>query len=147
MTKKVEVTKAELVRQVEQKFRLPKFALNSLERANKETIKVILSQQSTDVNNPAIAGFFIACPIDKAKNLCYTIRVERAGSFHSRLPTWQARAAFHLCTQFQHLGLALRRCARLPTKMAPVRTGPAPLEPHPLIFWGRFEIRLSLLAL
>lgn len=44
MTKKVEVTKAELVRQVEQKLRLPKFALNSLERANKETIKVILSQ-------------------------------------------------------------------------------------------------------
>jgi len=44
MTKKVEITKDALVRQVEQKFRLPKFALSSLERANKDTIKVILSQ-------------------------------------------------------------------------------------------------------
>ena len=44
MTQKVEITKAELVRQVEQKMRLPKFALASLERANKETIKVILAQ-------------------------------------------------------------------------------------------------------
>ena len=44
MTKKVEVTKDALVRQVEQKMRLPKFALASLERANKETIKVILAQ-------------------------------------------------------------------------------------------------------
>ena len=40
----VEKTKATLVREVEQKFRLPKFALSSLERANKDTIKMILSQ-------------------------------------------------------------------------------------------------------
>jgi len=44
MTKKVEITKAALVRQVEQKFRLPKFALSSLERANKDTNQMILSQ-------------------------------------------------------------------------------------------------------
>ena len=78
MTKKVEITKAALVRQVEQKMRLPKFALASLERANKDTIKVLLSQQSTSVDNPAIAGFFCACPIDKGENSCYTIRVEQA---------------------------------------------------------------------
>ena len=44
MKQKVEITKAELVRQVEQKMRLPKFALASLERANIDTIKVLLSK-------------------------------------------------------------------------------------------------------
>jgi len=45
MTKqtKVELTKDALVRQVEQKFRLPRLALSSLERANKATIVAILN--------------------------------------------------------------------------------------------------------
>ena len=41
--KKPEKTKATLVKEVEQKFRLPKGTLDSLERANKETIVKILS--------------------------------------------------------------------------------------------------------
>ena len=39
----VEKTKATLVKEVEQKFRLPKGTLDSLERANKETIVKLLS--------------------------------------------------------------------------------------------------------
>ena len=40
---KPEKTKATLVKEVEQKFRLPKGTLDSLERANKETIVKLLS--------------------------------------------------------------------------------------------------------
>jgi len=39
----VEKTKAALVKEVEQKFRLPKGTLDSLERANKETIVKLLA--------------------------------------------------------------------------------------------------------
>ena len=42
-TKVLEPTKAQLVRDVEQKFRLKKFELDSLERANKATIVKLLS--------------------------------------------------------------------------------------------------------
>ena len=42
-TKVVEPTKAALVLQVEQKFRLPKGTLDSLERANKATIVKLLA--------------------------------------------------------------------------------------------------------
>lgn len=42
-TKVLEPTKAALVREVEQKFRLKKFELDSLERANKATIVKLLS--------------------------------------------------------------------------------------------------------
>ena len=41
--KKVEKTKATLVREVEQKFKVNKGFLDSLERANKETIVKLLS--------------------------------------------------------------------------------------------------------
>jgi hypothetical protein len=43
VTKVLEPTKAALVREVEQKFRLKKFELDSLERANKATIVKLLS--------------------------------------------------------------------------------------------------------
>lgn len=42
-TKKVELTKVALVRQVEEKFSLNKGELDSLERSNKVTIKKLLS--------------------------------------------------------------------------------------------------------
>tara|TARA_R100000152_G_scaffold20103_1_gene13062 strand:+ start:477 stop:674 length:198 start_codon:yes stop_codon:yes gene_type:complete len=42
-TKKVELTKVALVRQVEEKFSLNKGDLDSLERSNKVTIKKLLS--------------------------------------------------------------------------------------------------------
>ena len=42
-TKVLEPTKAQLVRDVEQKFRLKKFELDTLERANKATIVKLLS--------------------------------------------------------------------------------------------------------
>ena len=42
-TKVLEPTKAQLVRDVEQKFRLKKFELDSLERANKATIVKLLA--------------------------------------------------------------------------------------------------------
>ena len=42
-TKKVELTKVALVRQVEEKFSLNKGVLDSLERSNKVTIKKLLT--------------------------------------------------------------------------------------------------------
>ena len=150
MTKKVEVTKAELVRQVEQKFRLPKFALNSLERANKETIKVILSQQSTDVSTPQQRGFLLPALLTRRKicAILYGWRGREAFTVDYLLGE-RARLFIYVLsfsTQVWHFGAARASPPRW-HRSKPVRTGPAPPSaPRPLI-WGRFEIRLSLLML
>ena len=55
----VEKTKATLVREVEQKFRLSKGTLDSLERANKETIVKLLALQGQMLRT-RYGGFFVS---------------------------------------------------------------------------------------